>query len=163
MAVRMLCTRCWRTTRPDTRIDGSDRLERLAWCVGGLPGLAYCWWRHTTRRKVCGGCGGEDLIREARAARERSPAPGPWGGLVRSDAARIWPPGLRAPRARLRRARWMVAAASLALATALAGPAFGAWALGAAGLVLGLRARPRRAPPVEAWDASGRRLPIEAL
>jgi len=70
---RMLCTDCGRTAPPRTWIGGSDALELLGWLCLGLPGLAYCWWRHASRRKICAHCGSSALVREARGAGGRSP------------------------------------------------------------------------------------------
>ena len=49
LPLRMLCTECLHLGEPDTVLEGSDRVELLAWCCFALPGLVYCWWRHLCR------------------------------------------------------------------------------------------------------------------
>jgi len=68
MSVLMMCTECFHTGEPDTIIEGSDRKELLLWLAGIVPGIVYCYWRHSNRVKVCPRCSSGELIREARAA-----------------------------------------------------------------------------------------------
>lgn len=180
MAVRMLCTDCGRTARPDTWLEGSDRLELAGWLLGVLPGLLYCWWRHETRRKACMCCGGFALVRESRSARRRRPDPAfESPGRVRNASGfRRWPRPLRTPRERLRHGgaalsclALSLAAFGLGLAPGAAGPAPWrllplaaaaslAWTLS---LAIRLWRSERTAVACEAWDAQGRRIPIQAL
>jgi len=163
MATRMLCSDCGTTDFADTRLEGSDRLECLGWLLGGVAGWLYCAWRHALRQKRCGHCGGAELVRESRAARERAawPAP-PHGGprFTQREGAVAWPPSLRDPSRRLRSglpclAAWLLAA----LGWAPAGAALGAAWLG----LEALRATQLRTPAdrCRAWDAAGRSLRVE--
>ena len=104
MPNRMLCTDCYQVAVPDTVLEGSDRIEAIAWCTLSLPGLVYCGWRHASRRKACPHCGGGELVREARAAAARHlpDAPSAHGPRILTAGAVSWPESLRAPRARLR-------------------------------------------------------------
>jgi hypothetical protein len=100
---RMMCTRCSRTDVPHTLIPGSDLLELIAWCFLLIPGLVYCYWRHTTRRKVCAHCGGIELLRESRAASQRgadAPQPTAGGRVVYEARPLRW---FATPTQRLRR------------------------------------------------------------
>ena len=108
---RMLCTACGRTEAPDTLIGGSDLLELIAWCLFLLPGLVYCYWRNATRRKVCPRCGSLDLMREARASRERGAGGAPAGARGRSVYAARPIAWMGLPAQRLRRIRQSGAAA----------------------------------------------------
>ena len=105
---RMLCTACGRTEAPDTLVGGSDLLELIAWCLFLLPGLLYCYWREATRRKVCPRCGSLDLLREARARRDRGAPGGARGRLVYAARPIPW---MGLPARRLRRIRQSGAAA----------------------------------------------------
>ncbi len=71
MGVRMMCTECFHTGEPDTIIEGSDRKELLLWLAGIVPGIVYCYWRHSNRLKVCAECSSGELIREARTAERK--------------------------------------------------------------------------------------------
>ncbi|MGH0032353.1 MAG: hypothetical protein ACQGVC_21380 [Myxococcota bacterium] len=181
MALRMLCTDCLHVGTPDTLLEGSDRVELLAWACLAVPGLVYCWWRHLRRQKICPQCGSGALMRESRAsaARNAPQAVASTGARVLSPAAPFaWPTSLGSPRGRLRQG------ALAALASAFAGAA---WLLGlldvtpeaqalqaaSGGFLLCaawvgwqlqqiLRTRGRWLG-VEAWDESGRRLHIERL
>jgi len=179
MKTRMMCTDCLRTAEADTLLEGSDTLELLGWCCFALPGLLYCWWRHVLRIKVCGHCGGRELVREARAAAARRPSLAPTlaATQVRSAPARFdWPRALAAPRDRLRHGGVVAALASsffasLALAwldlaaggtspaivTATAGVAWTGYQL----LRLSSATEPLSA--CRAWDAEGRPIPIERV
>jgi hypothetical protein len=95
----MMCTTCGRIAVPDTWIPGSDLAEVAAWCCLGVPGLAYCAWRHVQREKHCADCGGGNLVREARASRrgvENQCA------QTHSRGSAAWPRALRTPRRRMR-------------------------------------------------------------
>lgn len=178
MAQRMLCTDCLRTDVPDTAVEGSDRLEILAWCCFALPGLLYCAWRHAARRKLCAHCGGGELIREARAAAARivpSPAPRPPRSLGGAAPVR-WPLALQTPRERLHTgavATALVFAPALVWLGGAARLADPATASLAAQLLLGLcatwlirqlaRIARERAASAEAWDQHGRPLHIELV
>ena len=91
--MRMLCTACWQTARPDIRLSGSDRLELVGWFSFFLPGLLYCAWRYVNRTRVCAACGSAALVREARAVQRREPplrsvcdlAPGVEYALARAE------------------------------------------------------------------------------
>jgi len=172
--MRMLCTHCWRTARPDVWLPGSDRLELAGWLALGLPGLLYCAWRHAGRRRTCPACGGQALVREARAAARRTGLPLAWGGgRLRSRCSRAWPQALRSPRARLRTGTAGLAGIALLGLGWLGGGAAGPEPLAAAAGPLSvsaavwLAARRRRGGRIsgrcEAFDASGRSLPVEAL
>jgi len=177
--MRMLCTGCWRTARPDTRIPGSDRAELLAWCCLLLPGLVYGFWRHAGRTKVCPACGCADLVREARAARQRAGEAVAWGGgRLRGGRDVAWPLALGTPRERLRHGGFgALLFGALAVERLLAGlgpPALEAGssaaslpaaAVAAWLLYQALRVRRLRgaAAACEAFDEHGRSLPIEAL
>jgi len=172
--MRMLCTGCWRRAHPDTWLPGSDRLELAAWLALGVPGLLYCAWRHAGRIRTCPACGGRDLVREARAATWRTGPALDWGGgRLRSRRPLSWPASLASPRARLQAAALALGLGGT-LAALLAGPGgSGPEPLSAAAGPLGcgvafwiaahLRRsrRPRRR--CEAFDAAGRRLPVEIL
>jgi hypothetical protein len=101
----MMCTECFRTAEAVTVLEGSDIVEMIAWGCGGVPGLLYCWWRHALRIKVCSACGSGELVREARAAAERSlpqvPAAAEPGVCNLSGPVR-WPRPFAVPRERLR-------------------------------------------------------------
>ena len=159
MVTRMLCTDCSRMAVPDTLLAGSDRLERVGWCLLGIPGWLYCAWRHWLRVKLCPDCGSDRLMREARALQGL-----PVAGSSRTRSAcggALWPPPFDQARVRLRLGglALLVGIAVLPLA-GLAGPAFtlvfAAWAWH----VLA-RALRDRTPNCAAWDASGRRLRID--
>lgn len=174
--MRMLCTHCWRTARPDTRIAGSDRLELLAWACLVVPGLLYCAWRYVNRAKVCAACGSDALVREARAAQRRDPAVLSWGGGRLVAAGQLgWPSALRTPTARMVHGSFGVAVLGVVLVErALAGLAGAAWATSSwlpGGLcalwllwqgVQLLQSRPRSAG-LQAFDENGRPLQVEAL
>ncbi len=174
--MRMLCTSCWRTARPDTRIGGSDRVELLAWVCFFLPGLLYCAWRYVNRAKVCAACGGGALVREARAAQRRDPALLSWGGgrLVASGQLG-WPRILRTPTARMLHGGFGVMVfGALLVERTLAGLAGTGWAtspwLPAAACALwftwqGARLVQMRAESdgLRAFDENGRPLQVEAL
>jgi hypothetical protein len=177
--MRMLCTSCWRTARPDTRIGGSDRAELLAWLCLAVPGVLYCYWRHASRAKVCPACGSAELVREARAARRRGGFERvAWGGgRLRSERALPWPRALGTPGARLAHGGFgalLFGAFSLErllAALAPAGPAVAPLAAAAAAACAlwmfyqALRVWRGRAlaADCEAFDEDGRRLSIEAL
>ena len=180
MKPRMLCTDCGLTAQADTLLEGSDALEMLAWCCLALPGLLYCWWRHAMRLKVCPACGGRELVREARAARQRGPAwaPTATGPRVRNAGGPVlWPDGLATPRDRLRHGGVAALLAGLlvaAVAAASLGPAEGAAAaaLSSAGAALlgwvgyqGTRLAQLRGSVTgcRAWDQRGRPLRIERV
>lgn len=159
--MRMLCTGCWRTARPDLRLPGSDRLELAAWLCLALPGLLYCWWRHAGRRRVCAACGSGDLVREARRARVAGGEVLAWGGgRLWAERPLRWPAALATPRARLHAGGLGVAAVGAILARpelALLGlVGWSAW------LAVSVRRQVRGVRPA-AFDESGRAIPIEAL
>lgn len=174
--MRMLCTSCWRTARPDTRIGGSDRVELLAWACLAVPGLLYCAWRYVNRAKVCAACGSGALVREARAAQRRDPALLCWGGGRLVAASQLgWPRILRTPTARIAHGSFGVLVFGVLLVErTLAGLAGTGWAtspwlpgaLCAVWLLWQgsefLQARAQSAG-LEAFDENGRPLQIEAL
>ena len=172
MATRMQCAACGALDFADTWIEGSDRLEGMAWLLGGWPGWLYCAWRHALRGKRCARCGSGELLRETRASRERSPwpleVPGCALGSRQGTAAAAWPAPLREPRQRLWSGlpwlgAWCLAGLGLLLPGGLVGLAFLAW------IVRKLRATDPPDPaqaegprlPCAAWDASGRALRVE--
>jgi hypothetical protein len=181
MKPRMLCTDCFRTADPDTLLEGSDRVEMLAWCCFAVPGLLYCWWRHALRIKLCPFCGGRELVREARAAAARAPrqaqlSDGP--RVFDGSGVRHWPRALAAPRDRLRHGgvvaalagAWCLCVLLAALERAADSPAIAAshaTALACAAWLAyqGFRISQRRAtlPGCRAWDATGRPLYIEQV
>jgi hypothetical protein len=132
---RMLCTECGQTDRPNTLIGGSDVLELVLWACFVVPGLAYCGWRHTSRRKVCAHCGSLHLVRESRAARDRAgeTSTSAGGRVVYSQRPL---PFLGPPGTRFRRLTASGAVASVALVS---------WAVVSLDL-LRVRPAPRRAP-----------------
>lgn len=182
VALRMLCTECLHVGEPDTVLEGSDRVELLAWCCFALPGLLYCWWRHLRRSKICPECGGDALMRECRAAAaRRAPQARAAGGSrfwSSESLGFVWPRPLGSPRERLRNG----AVGSLLLAFGC-----GAWLLGALDLAPETRsvqaasaggllcaswlawqihqiARLRgTSDDCEAWDEQGRALRIEQI
>ncbi len=103
----MLCLRCAHLAEPDTVLEGSDRIELVAWSAGVLPGALYCAWRHLCRAKRCEACGSGELIRESRAMSQRrlETAPRAAGPRIRPERGQAfpWPPALRTPRGRLLR------------------------------------------------------------
>jgi len=113
-------------------------------------------------------------VREARAAARRTGLPLAWGGgRLRSRCSRAWPQALRSPRARLRTGTAGLAGIALLGLGWLGGGAAGPEPLAAAAGPLSvsaavwLAARRRRGGRIsgrcEAFDASGRSLPVEAL
>lgn len=181
MKTRMMCTDCLRTAEAETLLEGSDTIELLGWCCLALPGLLYCWWRHALRIKVCGFCGGSELVREARAAAARRPqiAPSGWEPPVHSAPARFdWPEALANPRDRLRHGAVMALLAGILVASivpaALDLPGSGSAlavahttlvACAAWGSYQALRlAQPRsELSGCRAWDAQGRQIRIERV
>jgi hypothetical protein len=166
---------------PDTVLEGSDLVELLAWACLGIPGLLYCWWRHSTRIKVCSHCGSPELMRETRAMALRHPpdALPTSGPHIRNLSGRErWPRPLRPPRTRL----WTGGVGALFVSVALA-----AWLLAAldfaerdtartivqASLLLGFAwlvhqiVRVSRVGAIlrgcRAWDERGRLLRIELI
>lgn len=156
---RMLCADCGHTAVAETRWPGSDTVESVAWLLGGLPGWLFCAWRHALRTKHCAVCGSAALARETRAsAARRSLAEHPF--RRRGSSERVWPPHLRDPRARLHHGFGCV---GVWLLLAIGPPPFAMcaavmWLLTEASL--GARRRAAETD-CDAWDASGRRLPIE--
>jgi len=181
MKTRMMCTDCLRTAEADTLLEGSDTVELFAWCCLALPGLLYCWWRHALRIKVCAFCGGRELVREARAAAARRPAPAPsrFEAPVLSAPGRFdWPDAFAHPRDRLRHGSVIaLLAATLvgSLAPAALDAAVDGTALGIAHATLlasvawaayqALRSAQRRSEfsDCRAWDARGRPIRIERV
>jgi len=180
MTRRMMCTLCFETAEPETVLEGSDIAEIFSWLCFALPGWLYCLWRHTLRSKVCPTCGGESLIREARAAQLRMAVPS-IPPRVRSASGDVrWPHSLANPRDRLLHGG--VAAAllgSLALGSLFSGP--GTLMIGRGTLMIGPgtalllvlsaawtvfeigRVIRMRAPSCSAWDESGREFQIEVV
>jgi hypothetical protein len=160
----MFCADCGATGVARTQWPGSDRLERIGWLLGALPGWIYCAYRHALRAKVCTGCGGANLSRETRASAERHAAlaaAGPAALVFESGADPTgWPAHVRDARARLRRAPAWAAAWWLATASTAA-PATALLALALIAPDLAQWRRRRSAARCEAWDASGRALRIE--
>lgn len=179
MRPRMLCTDCHVTEHPATVLDGSDRLEMLAWLFLVIPGWLYCAWRHASRSKVCGVCGGGSLVREARRAAERlEEMPSANGTTITNlNGPVLWPRVLAAPRERLRRGAGgalLSQAALVAWALVAAQPTSGgaalaaqiltvlgtAWLLHALALTIHLIVT---APVCRAWREDGSPLQIELL
>ncbi len=178
-ARRMLCLRCAHLAEPDTVLEGSDRVELLAWSLGVLPGALYCAWRHGCRAKRCEACGSGELMRESRAMAQRHPgaAPRAAGPRVRPEQgpAFPWPPALRTPRGRLARGGPAMVAMGIAwalvvltLGGSLRPGAFelaGALALGAVlWCVWQLQPMAWQSDPFDActaWDPHGREIRIE--
>lgn len=180
MSRRMMCTLCFETAEPETVLEGSDIAEIFSWLCFAIPGWLYCLWRHTLRSKVCPTCGGESLIREARAAQLRMAPPSTPPRVRSASGAVRWPHSLASPRDRLLHGG--VAAAlfgSLALGSLLSGPgtlmigpgtfSIGPstallWVLSAAWTVFEIgRVIRMRAPSCSAWDESGREFQIEVV
>jgi hypothetical protein len=174
--MRMLCTDCWRTARPDIRIAGSDRLELAAWVCLALPGLLYCYWRWLSRARICSACGSPNLVREARAAWRRNPAAPLWGGgRLQASGRPGWPRVLGTPEARLVHGSFgALLFGVFGLERLLAGVAPAAWSvpplLPAAACAAWLLCQGQRAtrlqartPRCQAFDEHGRPLPVEAL
>jgi len=160
VAGRMMCTLCFETAEPETILAGSDLVEIFGWLCLAAPGWLYCWWRHALRTKACPACGGQSLIREARAAQCRvAPASNP--ARIRSGSGGVvWPRALARPRERLLHG----GIASALLAATAFGPSsamlavvasFGVYEIGRV-----LRTRPAEC---RAWDHSGRSLRIELV
>jgi hypothetical protein len=178
---RMLCTACLHTGVPDTVLDGSDRVELVAWCLLALPGWVYCAWRHLQRGKVCARCGSDALMRESRAAAARRSGWAVDAGDSRVHSRRAglaWPRPFGSTRARLRSgsvavlliacagAAWLAGALELAPATPALQTA-GASGLLCASWLARLAYQLARPSGVvsecRAWDARGRPLPIEPV
>jgi hypothetical protein len=181
VAVRMLCTDCFRVAVPDTVLEGSDLVELLAWAGLGVPGFLYCWWRHLARIKVCPHCSSPELVREARVTALRRPSDAlPAGDTrIRSLSGSVrWPLALRTPRARLRAGgvavlllslaliAWLLAALEIAVPGAAQEIMRGSSLLGLACLAHQIvRVSRMRAalPGYQAWDEQGRPLRIERV
>jgi hypothetical protein len=175
--IRMLCTACNETAEPDTVIAGSDLVEMLGWLCLAVPGWLYCWWRHSTRLKVCAHCGSDSLIREARAAQARrlQTEPRAVQRVRNAHGPDRWPRPLATPRDRLRDGGiGTVLVAGLVLfgtSSATSQPSEGAvgavvsfGALSAIWLIVEIARIVRLRPSgCTAWDASGRRLAIKWL
>ena len=124
-ARRMLCLECGYAGEARTLLPGADALEALAWCLFGLPGLAFCAWRHWLRSKCCHMCGGEELMRETRAAAANGiPQAVSSRALVARDrrGSLPWPAGLETPRERLRRGAGPALAMAVLALVALGAP-----------------------------------------
>lgn len=179
MKPRMLCTDCGTTARPDTKLEGSDWVEILGWLAGAVPGWLYCAWRHALRIKICPWCGGRELVREARASAQASPAraepaSGPCIGNLHGPVR--WPQAWRSPRQRLRVGGGflLLVSASLLVYGASLGGLLGLPTCAATGVALagaaagGVLREARRVARVRsglcrAWDASGRPLRIDLI
>lgn len=185
MSRRMMCTLCFETAEPETVLEGSDLAEMLSWLCFAVPGWLYCLWRHTLRSKVCPACGGESLIREARARQLRMVAPSASPRIRSASGSVRWPHALASPRERLLHGGITTAlVVSAAFGCSWTGP--GAWLNGHAvwfsapgtfavspftALTVGLcagwlafeigRVLRMKAPSCSAWDESGRQLQIE--
>jgi hypothetical protein len=174
----MLCTECYETRHADTLLEGSDLVEALGWLCFGVPGWLYCWWRHAVRIKVCSGCGGSSLVREARAAAAREPFESAEPRVRNLSGPIRWPRALATPRDRLREggigvllfgallgargvtaAQWLspIGALPLVCVLALLG---GAWLIYELHRVVQMRSA---LPACCAWNDEGRPLPIEVL
>ena len=180
MAFRMLCMQCFEMAKPDTVLEGSDRIEFIAWCCFLVPGLIYCAWRHLNRVKACPECGSHALMRESRAATARRAV---WADSdseprFSGGGSFEWPSLLASPRRRLRMGSLgalLVTIAACAWLAALVDPTPASHALEAATLswlvVTTWLARQfqrlvrSRADDggCEAWDADGRSLNIERI
>jgi hypothetical protein len=176
----MVCADCFHVAVPDTILEGSDRVELLAWACFGIPGLLYCWWRHLARIKACPNCGSRELIREARAAalKQAPTAPPSSGPRIWSVSGSLcWPRSLRTPRARIRRggislllslglAAWLLAMLDpVAVETPLV-MAYASSLIGLAWLGHQIVQFSRTRSPLlrcRAWDEDGRPLPIEPI
>jgi hypothetical protein len=174
----MLCTDCGVTAHADTLLEGSDRIEAVAWVLGAAVGWLYCARRHWLRVKLCSACGSRALVREAWAAAANARPFAVETQVIVRGACVVWPRGLRSPRQRLR-AGAPAAALALLFACSAAFAAFAGVPLrffGAAGLIWTVSAlawasfaalRRHFAFPwangCRAWDAHGRRLRIEVL
>ena len=170
---------CLRTARPDTILDGSDVVEAVGWACLAVPGWLYCAWRHALRRKVCRFCGGESLMREARAAAARRGGKDDSASTIevrsRSGSA-LWPRSLAEPRTRLRRGLvgallggWAMAGWGVAASTRGLGVQLGAevattvavtWLFAVAARLVQQRWAERAC---RAWAGDGRSLRIEML
>jgi hypothetical protein len=155
----MLCADCGHTAVAETRWPGSDVVESIGWLLGGLPGWLFCAWRHALRTKHCAVCGSETLARETRACAARRPLAAPHFRRRGRDA-RLWPSHLRDPRARLQHG---VGCVGVWLLLAVGPPPFAVCAAAMWGMTEASLGAKRRAADTdfEAWDARGRRLPIE--
>jgi hypothetical protein len=132
-------------------------VEGIGWLLGGLPGWLLCAWRHALRTKHCAVCGSAALARETRASAARRPVASRHFRRSGSDEG-VWPPHLRDPRARLQHGFGCV---GVWLLLAFGPPPFAVCAAAmwlATETSLGGR---HRAVRCDAWDANGRRLPIE--
>lgn len=180
MPLRMLCMQCHALEEPETVLEGSDRIELLAWSVLMVPGFAYCAWRHLGRAKACPRCGSQVLMRESRAAQARRPSlwRDPESEPRFRDAGDFrWPRPLASPRQRLRiggLGAALVLLASVAWLAALVDPTPARYSLEIASLcwlaVSGWLARQlqrlvrsRDGEVCAAWDGQGRPLHIERI
>lgn len=181
VAMRMLCMECMHVGEPDTVLDGSDRIELLAWCCFALPGLLYCWWRHLQRFKACPNCGSDALMRECRAAAARRPPQAtPSGGARVYSLASLgfsWPQPLGSTRVRLRNGAigfsllasgfvaWLLGALDVAPEEHALQAASAGWFLCATWLARQVQqiARQRHTSGCEAWGEDGRALRIERV
>lgn len=184
MSHRMMCTLCFETAEPETVLEGSDLAEILSWLCFALPGWLYCLWRHVLRSKVCPACGGESLIREARAAQLRVAAPSVPPRIRSASGSVRWPHALASPRERLFHggitaaligsAAFSSLRTAAGLSTAPSGLSIDPGMLGVGpGTAISValcagwlafeigRVMRMRAPSCSAWDESGRKLQIE--
>src|SRR4051812_1993701 len=58
----VFCGDCGTEAIPKSRTSGSIAIELILWLCFLVPGLLYSLWRLTTRRHVCGACGGERIL-----------------------------------------------------------------------------------------------------
>lgn len=58
----VICTTCGTLGSARQHTRGSIWIEIFLWLLLLVPGIIYSIWRHTTRGKVCGQCGGTQLI-----------------------------------------------------------------------------------------------------
>lgn len=58
----MVCTTCGHHGPAKRHTRGSMLIEIVLWLMFLIPGLIYSLWRLSTRRQVCGACGGEALV-----------------------------------------------------------------------------------------------------
>jgi hypothetical protein len=174
----MLCMQCYRLDTPETVLEGSDRIEFIAWCCFLIPGLVYCAWRHLNRAKACPACGSHVLMRESRASAARRPLEPDSEPRFRGGHGFEWPQPLASPRRRLRAGSvgaLLVGFASVAWLAAVLDPtpaqhaldlATGSWLLVTTWLgrqFLRLVRSRTDAEGCQAWDENGRSLHIERV
>lgn len=62
MSKELICSQCGYVGNTKSYTPGSIVIEILMYCMFIIPGLIYSFWRISSRKKVCGSCGSQNLI-----------------------------------------------------------------------------------------------------